>query len=191
MCRARRAHTADWPRPALTSCAADDGPATGPVSHNPTSTRGEDGRVTERDGTPVPGLTVPDVTRQLTWRVLGPLKGRAKSVLDWAGLRGEPPKTFQEAGRTYFVTAAPSPTGSGGSPPKAPGSRSARSSSPNCPRRGPDHAAALRPPARHPPAPHRPADHRRRPRRRPGRRTHRQFCGCSTRSANASRMITS
>jgi len=104
MCRARRAHTADWPRPALTSCAADDGPATGPVSHNPTSTRGEDGRVTERDGTPVPGLTVPDVTRQLTWRVLGPLKGRAKSVLDWAGLRGEPPKTFQEAGRTYFVT---------------------------------------------------------------------------------------
>jgi len=60
--------------------------------------------VTERDGTPVPGLTVPDVTRQLTWRVLGPLKGRAKSVLDWAGLRGEPPKTFHEAGRTYFVT---------------------------------------------------------------------------------------
>jgi len=51
-------------------------------------------------------LTVPDVTRQLTWRVLGPLKGRAKSVLDWAGLRGEPPKTFHEneAGRTYFVT---------------------------------------------------------------------------------------
>jgi len=60
--------------------------------------------VTERDGTPVPGLTVPDVTRQLTWRVLGPLKGRAKSVLDWSGLRGEPPQTFQEAGTTYFVT---------------------------------------------------------------------------------------
>ena len=60
--------------------------------------------MTERDGTPVPGLTVPDVTRQLTWRVLGPLKGRAKSVLDWAGLRGEPPQTFHEAGRTYFVT---------------------------------------------------------------------------------------
>ena len=49
-------------------------------------------------------MAVPDVTRQLTWRMLGPLKGRAKSVLDWAGLRGEPPKTFQEAGRTYFVT---------------------------------------------------------------------------------------
>ena len=52
----------------------------------------------------MPGLTVPDVTRQLTWRVLGPLKGRAKSVLDWAGLRGEPPQTFHQAGRTYFVT---------------------------------------------------------------------------------------
>ena len=60
--------------------------------------------MTERDGTPVPGLTVTDVARQLTWRVLGPLKGRAKSVLDWAGLRGEPPKTLDEAGRTYFVT---------------------------------------------------------------------------------------
>ena len=60
--------------------------------------------MTERDGTPVPGLTVPDVTRQLTWRVLGLLKGRAKSVLDWAGLRGEPPQTFHEAGTTYFVT---------------------------------------------------------------------------------------
>ena len=60
--------------------------------------------LTERDCTPVPGLTVPDVARQLTWRVLGPLKGRAKSVLDWAGLRGEPPKTFHDAGRTYFVT---------------------------------------------------------------------------------------
>ena len=60
--------------------------------------------MTERDGTPVLGLTVPDVTRQLTWRILGPLKGRAKSVLDWAGLCGEPPKTFHDAGRTYFVT---------------------------------------------------------------------------------------
>jgi hypothetical protein len=60
--------------------------------------------LTERDGTPVHGLTVTDVTRQLTWRVLGPLKGRAKSVLDWAGLRGEPPKTFQEASTTYFDT---------------------------------------------------------------------------------------
>ena len=25
-------------------------------------------------------------------------------MLDWAGLRGEPPQTFHEAGRTYFVT---------------------------------------------------------------------------------------
>jgi len=58
----------------------------------------------QRDGIAVPGLTVADVTRQLTWRVLGPLKGRAKSVLDWAGLRGEPPKTFRDAGKAYFVT---------------------------------------------------------------------------------------
>lgn len=35
---------------------------------------------------------------------MGPRKGRAKSVLDWAGLRGEPPQAFPEAGRTYFVT---------------------------------------------------------------------------------------
>ena len=25
-------------------------------------------------------------------------------MLDWAGLRGEPPKTFRDAGRAYFVT---------------------------------------------------------------------------------------
>ena len=25
-------------------------------------------------------------------------------MLDWAGLRGEPPQTFHQAGRTYFVT---------------------------------------------------------------------------------------
>ena len=58
----------------------------------------------ERDGTPVPGLTVPDVVGQLTWRVLGPLKGRAKSVLDWAGLRELPPGTQREVARRYFVT---------------------------------------------------------------------------------------
>ena len=69
----------------------------------PVSRAGTSGPV-ERDGVALPGLTVADVTRQLTWRVLGPLKGRAKSVLDWAGLRGEPPKTFRDAGRAYFVT---------------------------------------------------------------------------------------
>jgi len=41
---------------------------------------------------------------QLTWRVLGPLKGRAKSVLDWAGLRGQPPATIEEVARRYFVS---------------------------------------------------------------------------------------
>ena len=58
----------------------------------------------KRDGTPVPGLTVSAVVGQLTWRVLGPLKGRAKSVLDWAGLREQPPGTQREVARRYFVT---------------------------------------------------------------------------------------
>ena len=51
-----------------------------------------------RSGTPVPGLTLHEVVSQLAWRVLGPLKGRAKSVLDWAGLRGEPPATIEDVG---------------------------------------------------------------------------------------------
>jgi hypothetical protein len=49
-------------------------------------------------------LTVHELVSQLTWRVLGPLKGRAKSVLDWAGLRGEPPATIEAVARRYFVT---------------------------------------------------------------------------------------
>jgi len=57
-----------------------------------------------RSGTPLPGLTVHELVSQLTWRVLGPLKGRAKSVLDWAGLRGEPPATIEAVARRYFVT---------------------------------------------------------------------------------------
>ena len=77
-----------------------------PVSRTGTSgpVPGDERGAVRRDGVALPGLTVADVTRQLTWRVLGPLKGRAKSVLDWAGLRGEPPKTFRDAGRAYFVT---------------------------------------------------------------------------------------
>ena len=77
-----------------------------PVSRAGTSgpVPGDERGAVQRDGVALPGLTVADVTRQLTWRVLGPLKGRAKSVLDWAGLRGEPPKTFRDAGRAYFVT---------------------------------------------------------------------------------------
>ena len=57
-----------------------------------------------RNGPPLPGLTVHELVSQLTWRVLGPLKGRAKSVLDWAGLRGEPPATIEDVARQYFVT---------------------------------------------------------------------------------------
>ena len=57
-----------------------------------------------RNGTPLPGLTIDELVSQLTWRVLGPLKGRAKSVLDWAGLRGEPPAVIEDVARCYFVT---------------------------------------------------------------------------------------
>ncbi|HZM66597.1 MAG TPA: DUF433 domain-containing protein, partial [Nakamurella sp.] len=57
-----------------------------------------------RNGPPLPGLTVRELVSQLTWRVLVPLKGRAKSVLDWAGLRGEPPATIEAVARRYFVT---------------------------------------------------------------------------------------
>ena len=45
---------------------------------------------------PLPGATVPEVVSQLVWRVLGPLKGRAKSVLDWAGLGPAPPAPLRE-----------------------------------------------------------------------------------------------
>ena len=58
----------------------------------------------DRNGTPLPGLTIHELVSQLTWRVLGPLKGRAKSVLDWVGLRGEPPAAIEVVARRYFVT---------------------------------------------------------------------------------------
>jgi hypothetical protein len=57
-----------------------------------------------RDGVPLPGMTVPDVVSQLIWRVLGPLKGRAKSVLDWAGLGPAPPAILREIGARYGVS---------------------------------------------------------------------------------------
>ena len=58
-----------------------------------------------RTGTPVPGRTVPEVVSQLAWRVLGPYKDRARSVLDWAGLAGHPPGTQSEVARRYGVTS--------------------------------------------------------------------------------------
>ena len=62
------------------------------------------GDVVIRDGVPLPGTTVPDVVSQLIWRVLGPLKGRAKSVLDWAGLGPAPPAILREIGARYGVS---------------------------------------------------------------------------------------
>ena len=58
-----------------------------------------------RTGTPVPGRTVSEVVSQLAWRVLGPYKDRARSVLDWAGLAGHPPGTQSEVARRYGVTS--------------------------------------------------------------------------------------
>ena len=58
-----------------------------------------------RTGTPVPGRTVPEVVSQLAWRVLGPYKDRARSVLDWAGLTGQPAGTLTEVARRYGVTS--------------------------------------------------------------------------------------
>jgi hypothetical protein len=57
-----------------------------------------------RDAAPLPGKTVPEVVSQLIWRVLGPLKGRAKSVLDWAGLGQAPPAVLREIGARYGVS---------------------------------------------------------------------------------------
>ena len=92
--------------------------------------------MTERDGTPVPGLTVPVVTRQLTWRVLGPLK-RQSQIGCWTGpgYAANHPKPSMRPGRTYFVTGRTvahrvrrvATEGAVGSPPKAPESRSTMS----------------------------------------------------------------
>src|SRR5664280_3675704 len=77
----------------------------GPGGHNPTSTRGEDGRVTERDGTPVPGLTVPDVTRPSSpggyWA-----RSKAEPNRCWTGpgYAANHQKPSSRPGRTYFVT---------------------------------------------------------------------------------------
>ena len=57
-----------------------------------------------RDAAPLPGKTVPEVVSQLIWRVLGPLKGRAKSVSDWAGLGQAPPAVLREIGARYCVS---------------------------------------------------------------------------------------
>ena len=69
------------------------------ISRSPTANE-----VMVRDAVPLPGTTVPDVVSQLIWRVLGPLKGRAKSVLDWAGLGPAPPAILREIGARYGVS---------------------------------------------------------------------------------------
>ena len=60
--------------------------------------------MSERDGIPLPGRTVPDVVSQLAFRVLGPYKNRARSVLDWAGLRDQQPRLRRDVSTSYGVT---------------------------------------------------------------------------------------
>ena len=60
--------------------------------------------MSERDGIPLPGRTVPDVVSQLAFRVLGPYKNRARSVLDWAGLRDQQPRLRRDVATSYGVT---------------------------------------------------------------------------------------
>lgn len=43
-----------------------------------------------RRGGPVSGLSAAEVVSQIAWRALGPVGGRARVVLDWAGLAGRP-----------------------------------------------------------------------------------------------------
>ena len=63
-----------------------------------------DGVAVTRDAAPLPGKTVPEVVSQLIWRVLGPLKERAKSVSDWAGLGQAPPAVLRKIGARYGVS---------------------------------------------------------------------------------------
>jgi len=58
-----------------------------------------------RDGLPLPGRTVPDVVSQLCCRVLGPYNNRARSVLHWAGLTGDPPGMRKHTAERFGVTA--------------------------------------------------------------------------------------
>jgi hypothetical protein len=59
----------------------------------------------ERDGVPLPGRTVPQVVSQLCWRVEGPYKQRARSVIAWAGVDGAATVTRREVAERYGVTA--------------------------------------------------------------------------------------
>lgn len=47
---------------------------------------------------------MPEVVSQLAYRVLGPYKNRARSVIDWAGLQDHPPRLQREVADDYQVT---------------------------------------------------------------------------------------
>ena len=58
----------------------------------------------KRDGVPLPGRTVPQIVSQLCWRVEGPFKGRARSMVAWASLDGAPTVARREIAEQFGVT---------------------------------------------------------------------------------------
>ena len=60
-----------------------------------------------RDGDPLPGVTPPEVTSQLTHRVFGPLQpNRVRQVLDYQGLAGHPAGTRTQIATRHQVSGA-------------------------------------------------------------------------------------
>ena len=58
-----------------------------------------------RDGIQVPGTTTPMVVTGLIWRTYGSVRPhRAQSVLDWAGLLGQPAGALQDIATRHAVT---------------------------------------------------------------------------------------
>ncbi|MGS0684006.1 MEDS domain-containing protein [Nakamurella sp. GG22] len=68
---------------------------------------GSPGNTMARSAFPVPGQTAAAVVTNLTWRTYGPAQaGRAESVLDWAGLHGEPAGPIAEVAHRHHTTPA-------------------------------------------------------------------------------------
>jgi len=62
--------------------------------------------VSSQAGAPLPGRTVPEVVSQLCYRVLGPYKNRARSVIEWAGVFGPSAETKDVAAKYGVTTPA-------------------------------------------------------------------------------------
>lgn len=60
----------------------------------------------DRGGLPVPALTAAQAVSQVAWRALGPLRGRARSVLDWAGLAACPAGSTTDVAARHGISAS-------------------------------------------------------------------------------------